>query len=146
MNLSVCVDAGLVLKLVLREADSWKAHRLWQIWLAEGYRPVAPNLFPIEITAVLRKHVYRETISAAYGREALNHALAFNVQVLTFPDLNQHAWQLAEKLNRPTAYDTHYLALAERLHCDFWTADRRLYNAAVSALPWVHSLDEVSED
>lgn len=33
MNSSVCVDASLVLKLVLPEADSDRAHRLWRSWL-----------------------------------------------------------------------------------------------------------------
>ncbi|MGC9394913.1 MAG: type II toxin-antitoxin system VapC family toxin [Anaerolineae bacterium] len=145
MNSWVCVDANLVLKLVLREADSNKANFLWQSWLEQGYRPVAPYLFPMEITAVLRNHVYRGVISASYGRTALDTALAFSVTLLTFSNLSQLAWQLAEKLNRPTAYDAHYLALAEMLHCDFWTADRRLYNAAAATLPWVHSLDEIPE-
>ena len=141
-NSWVCVDANIVLKLVLQEADSDKAYCLWNTWLDQRYRPVAPYLFPIELTSVLRKYVYRGVISAAYGRDALDSALAFNVTLLTFSSLSQCAWQLAEKLNRPTAYDAHYLALAELLHCDFWTADRRLYNAA-AALPWIHVLDEI---
>ena len=144
MNSWVCVDANIVLKLVLQEADSDKAYCLWNTWLDQRYRPVAPYLFPIELASVLRKHVYRGVISAAYGRDALDSALAFNVTLLTFSSLSQCAWQLAEKLNRPTAYDAHYLALAELLHCDFWTADRRLYNAAAT-LSWVHSLDEIPE-
>jgi hypothetical protein len=29
----------------------------------------------------------------------------------------------------PATYDAHYLALAERENCEFWTADTRLFNA-----------------
>jgi predicted nucleic acid-binding protein len=144
-NSWICVDANLVLKLVLQEADSYRANALWHVWLERGYRPVAPYLFPIEITAVLRKHVYRGTISASYGQDALDSAFALNVTLLTFSNLSQRAWQLAEMFNRPTAYDAHYLALAELLNCDFWTADRHLCNATAPTLPWVHSLDEVSD-
>ena len=143
MNSWVCVDANLVLKLVLQEADSHKASALWHLWLEQDYRPVAPYLLPIELTAVLRKHVYRGTTSASCGREALDRAFALEIVLLTYANLNRRAWQLAEMLNRPTAYDAHYLALAEWLDCDFWTADRRLFNTAAPALPWVHSLDEV---
>lgn len=143
MNSWVCVDANLALKLVLAEADSPKANALWQLWLERGCRPVAPYLFPVEITAVLRKHIYRGTISASYGKQALDGALALEVTLLAFSDLSQRAWQFAEALERPTAYDAHYLALAQILNCDFWTADRRLYNAAAPTLPWVHSLDEI---
>jgi len=70
--------------------------------------------------------------------------LAFDVTLLTFPDLHNRAWQLATQLNRPTAYDAHYLALAKILDCEFWTADQRLVNAAQSTLPWVHWLGEFS--
>jgi predicted nucleic acid-binding protein len=38
-------------------------------------------------------------------------------------------------LNRAAAYDSFYLALAETLQCELWTADRRLRSAI--DLPWV---------
>ena len=38
--------------------------------------------------------------------------------------------------------DAHYLALAERENCEFWTADTRLLNAINGKLPWVHKLEE----
>jgi len=88
--------------------------------------------------------VYRGRIAARDGRNLLKKAPTLGVEILNYDDLHERAWLLAEKLNRPTAYDAHYLALAELLQCDFWTADRRLYNAAAT-LPWVHSLDEITE-
>jgi predicted nucleic acid-binding protein len=63
--------------------------------------------------------------------------------LLQYPaSLHQRAWQLAKRFNRPTTHDTHYLALAERLECPFWTADAKLYNAIGGRLPWVHLLEE----
>lgn len=38
--------------------------------------------------------------------------------------------------------NAHYLALAERENCEFWTADTRLFNAINGKLPWVHKLEE----
>lgn len=144
MNSQVCVDASILLKLVLHEPDSHLAEALWRSWLATGHRPVAPPLLPFEITAVLRKHVYRGTISQAYGAEALRQALAFNIALIAVPDLHQRAWDLATQLNRPTAYDAHYLALAEALGCEFWTADGRLYQAIQDRLSSVHWLGDFS--
>ena len=70
--------------------------------------------------------------------------LAFDVALLSYSDLHVRAWELATKLNRPTAYDAHYLALAEELGCEFWTADTRLHNAVKDTLSWVHGLGQAS--
>lgn len=48
------------------------------------------------------------------------------------------ALRLAQEFNRPRAYDTAYLALAELRRCEFWTADERLYNSVRDRLDWVH--------
>ncbi|MFQ5613908.1 MAG: type II toxin-antitoxin system VapC family toxin [Anaerolineae bacterium] len=39
-------------------------------------------------------------------------------------------------MKRAAAYDSYYLALAETLGCELWTADRRLHN--IVDLPWLH--------
>jgi predicted nucleic acid-binding protein len=43
------------------------------------------------------------------------------------------AW--TRRLNRAAAYDSFYLAVAESLGCELWTADQRLSKAV--DLPWV---------
>ena len=55
--------------------------------------------------------------------------------------LYERALSLAEQFNRPTVYDTHYVALAEIAGCDFWTADQRLVNALGGKLAFVKTLD-----
>jgi predicted nucleic acid-binding protein len=47
-------------------------------------------------------------------------------------------WTL--RLNRAAAYDSFYLALAERLGCNLWTADRRLWQAVSAG--WVRLVGE----
>jgi hypothetical protein len=47
------------------------------------------------------------------------------------------AWNLAQRLNQPKVYDCYYLALAELLACEFWTADERLFNTVRHDLGWV---------
>lgn len=47
--------------------------------------------------------------------------------------LQANKWRA--KLNRGAAYDSFYVALAERLQCDLWTADKKLVN--VVGEPWV---------
>jgi hypothetical protein len=45
-----------------------------------------------------------------------------------------------------TAYDSQYLAVAERLKCEFWTADSRLVNAVAPHLTWVKWMGNFKTD
>ena len=48
-------------------------------------------------------------------------------------------WDAAgRQLSLPATYDAHYLALAEWLGGEFWTADGPLARTVQPVLPWVH--------
>jgi predicted nucleic acid-binding protein len=140
----VCLDSGIVLKFVLPEADSQQAKALWQSIITTRQQPVAPLLFPFEITSTLRKRTYRGDISEKFSLMALRQILSLPINFTTFDNMHEQAWQLAGRFNRPAAYDAHYLALAEHLGCEFWTADKRLYNAVSNDLSWVRWLGDFS--
>jgi hypothetical protein len=46
MTSQVCVDASLVLKLVLNEVDSTDAETFWRKWIANQVEIITPPLFP----------------------------------------------------------------------------------------------------
>ena len=142
-NSWVCVDAGLVVKLVVEESYSQEARTLWRIWQKEGYEIAAPSLLRYEVASVLRKQVMRHLRTMSENRYALELVLAFDIQYLEPVNFHQRAFALANQLGRPAAYDTHYLALAEHLACDFWTADERLVNAVQSTFSWVKWLGQM---
>lgn len=50
------------------------------------------------------------------------------------------AWAMAQEYQRPTTYDMTYLALAQILDCDLWTADRRLVLALGGREPRVRTV------
>ena len=71
---------------------------------------------------------------------------SFIVRLLTSHDvdsfygdahLHQEALKMANLYNISATYDAHYLALAERLQVELWTADRRLFNSVSKSLSWV---------
>lgn len=140
MTSQICLDSGLLLKLLLNEPDSQLAEALWHTWVTNDVQLIAPYLFPFEVTAVIRKVTHQGLLDAEIGKKVLKKAFEFDVSLQTFPQIHERAWTLATQFNRPTAYDTHYLALAENVGCPFWTADRRLYNAVSHHLTWVHWL------
>ncbi|MCA9956129.1 MAG: type II toxin-antitoxin system VapC family toxin [Ardenticatenaceae bacterium] len=140
MTSQICIDSGILLKLLLNEPDSHLAEALWRGWVMAGVQPIAPHLFWFEVTAVLRKLTHRGLIQTEIAEKMLEKALQFDVTLQTFDGIHARAWQLATEFGRPTAYDTHYLALAEHLGCPFWTADLRLFNAVHDKLEWVYFL------
>lgn len=144
MNSQVCVDASLVLKLILVEADSAIAHQLWSTWIDAGVDVVAPPLFAFEGTSVLCSKVYRGLILPQEADLMFTALHLLGVRLVYPEGLHQRAWELARRFNRPQAYDSHYLALAELLGLELWTADDRLYNTVKDALSWVKRFDDFS--
>jgi predicted nucleic acid-binding protein len=142
MSFQVCVDASVVVKLVLREPDTDLAQALWAYWVANQFQVVAPYHLAYETTSVIRNRVHRREISADYGRAAFEIINEQQIQFLHPSDLTRRAWTFAERFNRPTVYDSFYLALSESAGCDLWTADRRLYSVVTHELPWVKWLGD----
>ena len=101
-----------------------------------------PALFPYKVVAALRKKVYQGRLALEECAAAVDILLGANVEVVTASGLHQRAWKLAHHFHRPTAYDAHYLALAEMERCEFWTADERLYNSVKDGFPLIHWLGE----
>jgi len=140
----VVADSNILLATVLVEPHREKAQALLRHWAWNDVEVVAPSLFRYEIIAVIRKHVYRGTFSLEDGIKARDQLLSEPIKLLMNDDLLRRAYEMATQFNRPTAYDSQYLAVAEHLGCEFWTADERMFNAVSSALPWVKWISNFS--
>ena len=137
-----CVDANIVVGLVTTEAQSERALTLWAEWMRDNTRVIAPTLLRYEVTSALRRKALQGVMSAQDARRALEEALSLDIELLDPPSVSLHAFDLAERFNRPAAYDAHYLALTEMLGAEFWTADERLYNAVREHFPHVRLLGD----
>lgn len=139
-NSPLCIDANLVIRLVA-DPDDERVRATWERWEADRRYFVAPTLLLYEVSNALYRYQHAEMISAAAVRLALRAALALPIRLYGEPELHAMALDLAGRLSLPAAYDAHYLALAEWLGGEFWTADQRLVRAVEDVLPWVHALD-----
>ena len=137
----VVVDSGIVIASVLPEPLSGKAETLLKHYEQNAFQLAAPTLFLYEIVAVMRKSVFRNIITDAEAQTRLNLLLAQPIQLMIDNQLLRRAYDIATQFNRPTAYDAQYLAVAERLGCEFWTANERLYNSVSTTLNWVKWLN-----
>jgi predicted nucleic acid-binding protein len=144
MNNTVVVDTSIVIKWVVEETDSDTATSLLIKWFSEGTVLLAPILLAYEIANVLYQRVRKGTILFDEAEQILTYVLLKAIKFDTSPDysLSIRATQLAYRFSLPATYDAHYLALAERENCEYWTADVRLINAINGQLSWVRKLDD----
>jgi predicted nucleic acid-binding protein len=104
----------------------------------------APTLLGYEIVTALRKAVVAEMITPDEASDAIGSLLDLDVQMVPpTRDLHDSALQWSERLRQKAAYDAQYLALAEQMGAEFWTADQRLANGAQqTGATWVHWIGE----
>jgi predicted nucleic acid-binding protein len=138
MNSPVCVDASLITRTLVPEPLTEHALARLAGWQQEQVVLLAPALLAFEVTSTLRRYVHFKRIAPAQGERAFEQFRQMNIRLSHRQGIFPLAWELAKQFNRPTAYDTAYLALAQLHRCDFWTADERLFNAVQQELPWVH--------
>jgi predicted nucleic acid-binding protein len=124
---TVCVDASIIIRLVISEADPF--HAQWETWIEQNVRIVAPNLLFYEVVNGLYQYEKVRILPTESVNKALVAALTFPIELLGEPWLHQQAKALAKKYSLPAVYDAHYLALSDQLGIDFWTADARLHKA-----------------
>ncbi len=137
----ICIDANLIIRLIADPRDSAVQH-LWEQWDDEGRQLVAPTLLYYEVTNALYQYQKLGLMSTIAVQLALKAAFALPVRLHGDAGLHRRALRLAERFSLPATYDAHYLALAEQLGAELWTADRRLAQAVQGSLAWVHFLTD----
>ena len=142
MSGSVVVDASLAVKWLIEEDDSDKAHAILQSWVAQDITRIAPYLMPFEVANVLHRRVLRGELSVGDSTRIIARLLESRLEFHQPPGLHVRALQLASQLNQGAAYDAHYLALAESVGCELWTADERFYRAVSPGIDNVRWIGE----
>ena len=132
------VDASIVLKAILPNPEIERC----QSALAQlnDQELVVPALWVYEVTSTLAKAVHFHQLSEEESKAVLHQVFTLDVKIIP-PDEVQSSlaldWTL--RLKRASAYDSFYLAIADALEADFWTADQRLFNALKDLKPdWLH--------
>lgn len=122
---TICVDASFILGLFMGPDDE-AAWRLWDSWLAEGSTIHSPALLGYEVANALHRYHLAGFLSFASADLVLDAALSLPVRLRSSRELHNRALRLASHLSLPETYDAHYLAVAEQVGAELWTADGRL--------------------
>lgn len=124
----VCVEASLVLHLILPEERDPGMEGLWRGWTAAGIEAIGPVLLYAEVTSVIRLRVVTSRLTADEGEAAFAAFNGLGITRVDRDDLHVRAWQLAKQYQTRRAYDMLYLALAQLEDLELWTGDERLVN------------------
>ena len=130
VSASVVVDASVAVKWLVEEDDSDIAHALLRSWESQGVVYVAPCLIAFEVANALHRRVALGELTIRDCAHMIETLLASQLQLHHAPGLHGAALRLANQLRQRASYDAHYLALADALGCDFWTADHQFYRVA----------------
>ena len=134
---TVCIDASVVLRYVLMPDDA-PIKKIWQAWVSNETNLVAPSLLFYEVTNGLYQQEKNKYLSPETIWKSLEFSLDLPVTLVNEKNLHLRAREIAIQYNLPATYDAHYLALAEWMDIELWTADMRLVKAVKSfGLRWV---------
>lgn len=142
MSSSVVIDANLAVYSVLRTPHSTIAIRVLEQFLQNGYQPCAPGLWWYEVTSVIHRYFLAGLVSDSTAFRAVE-LLTSELGVRTIQVSTRAAFDWATRLHQKAAYDGFYLAAAEQLATELWTADQALVkNAHKVGARWVHWMGE----
>lgn len=133
----IVIDASAALKWVLRDEEAAaEADELLKDFVAGKIELLVPTLFDYEITNALKVAMLKQRISEADALTAITKYQQLKAARHEFPPLQTAAFRLACQYQR-SAYDAAYLALAQANNAQFYTGDKRLFNAVQAVMTWV---------
>ena len=140
---TVCVDASFVLRMFLGpdDAEAWER---WEASMADGVVFRAPSLLGYDAANALHRYHRAGYLSAVAAEIVLDAVLALPIVLESDSALHIAALRLAGALGLNATYDSHYLALADRLGAELWTADAGLVRRLEGRGPRVRLLGGAS--
>lgn len=127
-SLKVCVDANIVVKLLIPSIYPDMKDQ-WITWAKQGITFIAPPLLRYEAVSAFYQMNRQGSIESVTAAAAIKNLTLLPIELVIEDDLHRRAYEIAERFRIRAAYDAHYVALAQHLNAELWTADKRLYNA-----------------
>jgi predicted nucleic acid-binding protein len=138
------IDANIGVYSVLNTPHSTQAVAVIQYCMKREMGLFAPVLWWYEVASVLHRYLFDRIITESIADEALE-ILFSELTVQPVEDLYRPAFDWASRLKQRSAYDGFYLAAAEHLEAEFWTADQALVNNARQlGVAWIHWMGEIT--
>ena len=105
---------------------------------------IAPPLFEMEVDSIVLTRFVEGSVTSRTANKIWSELAALPVAIKTHRSMRQRAREIARHFNQRKVYDSTYAALADLRGCEFWTADKRFYDAVRAGLPFVKYLPNFS--
>jgi predicted nucleic acid-binding protein len=137
--LTVVLDSNVVVALALDTEHALVINRCLREWQETEEDLHAPSLFRYEVANALTRNIVAGAIDLSDATAAWQRAIAMPITLHSLED-GVAVIAIARQLQRESAYDAAYVALAEELDADLWTLDGPLSrNASAYGFP-VHMI------
>ena len=105
-NSWICIDASLVVHLVLKNRTESPVFTLWEGWLNASRSLAAPSLLYYEVSNALHRYAVHGDVSLADADRALEAVLDLHISVYGDADLHRHTVRVARRcaLMMPTIW------------------------------------------
>ncbi|HEY8502297.1 MAG TPA: type II toxin-antitoxin system VapC family toxin, partial [Solirubrobacterales bacterium] len=115
--MTVVLDANVVVALSLDDARAGVVERQLRAWESAGEPLHAPSLFRFEVANALTRSVVAGTVDFADAKAAWQRIVAMPIALHDLED-GPAAIEVAQQLQRRSAYDAAYVVLAQELKAD----------------------------
>ena len=123
----VVVDTSIAVKWAVEEGDSREANALRESWRTLGLQVSAPDLLTREFNSALFGKVRAGGMALNDAIDTLARWESLDIVIYDSSPFHRRALELAVFVNHDEIYDLYFLALAENLNCELWTADQRFH-------------------
>lgn len=140
--MKIVLDSNILAAQVLTLDYSDLAAQKLREWIERDAELFIPSLGLYEVASLLRKAMTIQNLTLQQVNQALQNILALDIQTIEpTPELLRKSLDWAGHIQQTVAYDSAFLAVAESIQAELWTADKRLAKATQSLnINWVHCL------
>ncbi|NMF64220.1 PIN domain nuclease [Brasilonema octagenarum UFV-E1] len=123
MTRVLCLDTSVWIPYLVPETYQLQARTLVTEALSLNLRLVAPAFTWAEVGSVLRKKTRMKVITTEEAQGFFQDFCELPIDYIEEEVIRVKAWEIAERYVLPTLYDAAFIACAESVSAEFWTAD-----------------------